>query len=1036
MSRAEELARELIEGDKRAKRLFLDAGQLRAGGDRVQAFMLQATQSAGGLLPDLLSYFELLYALVKGTDRFPFDAEYLLSTPRGELILDAYGNAAGQVPAGADLLPGPEAPGDGDAPGFMLDGLDSVEAEPISGLFRAFAEGRINKLCCRAFAEAPARLAGPWKLELLRSFYTASGSARWIPPVDDIAAAERRLAKLPDAQRFRDQALRAMADAGKMGFCPAQYLRRVLIPLLDASPGDYAAFERSSSAVADCFLSVCAEMGPDGDGSANNLFTLKALIAPLAALGSRLSLPGWRDDPAMPSMEEVLFSLGRRWAALFKKRHPFTRELLRSYADHFLAGIARIETPREVLRQGLRLLEHVEFVSGRALTDADFQRFRKPLHARGVRLLLARAERDARYANLLRVLQKHFDTVERLVLAAEAKAIRERRAPGRYSPFSSPEYLSYLRFFAAGSFATPGDIEVFFDVLHGLRGAREGDTDDMVSIVLENAKDPAERADLIAFLKECPVFDRAVYAAWRGRSESGRSELVEGIRGRLRAYLEDPLASTAHPELPGLDDRLEIAFIKQLVRSAQLTKPRVEEILVSGAVRGDDPVPPELAQGKRFHVRERAPSGEEEGGGKNAHRDFLRARLALLKEAIDSATDADWWRPRAKALLAAAGERSAALAELSRQTEALIAQAPEGERAALERKRRGLEEQGAGFRAAASFLRSVAGPGEEPPEVPLKAAALALACDKTIAKARFPDAFLFLLALGLGEEAADALASEPFATIAEADPQAPFLGFALVAAMREASTTFVRQAVAGFFEGPFKAMPPSYQAQARAMVAAAAGSPEDNNDAMLADLAYRRYGAQAANHFLDRELDSLGGPSGGRASREILLVAGKRRLDQFYGFVGELCIAQHVQELRRRDFFPVRIVDLASGRLVGYVHLFVYQARIGLRQLKLAVLGGVEPKSSWLAYVDEVDFHCGVRRAAVEWARALGASMLCSATGAVAMSNCMQLSRAMQVDIEGKPLVEPEKPLSFPQGYWTLSPLAVLWSATSGPRGG
>jgi hypothetical protein len=1032
-----------INADKRSRKLYADSGQLRVAGERVQAFMTQSLRSVGALVPDLLSYYELLYALVRATDSYPLDAEYKVRVLDGVCVLDCYGNALAPPSPEAQVLE-PELAqaargSQTEASALVLDGLDSESGAPLAALLEAYASGRVNKIACAAFAAAPPGLEAPWRLAALRGFYARSGDSRWLPPIDDFLALDRRLSGQAQAQAYRDLVLRAMANAGRMGFCPTQYLRRVILPLLRRSQDDLGAFASRVSLVADCFHGLSAEMGEEGDGSASNLFTLKTLIRPLVAPESRLFLPAYAKDPSMPSLEEVLFSVGRRWAALFRKAYPFTREILRFYAETFFERVARIETPREILSQSLRLLDHVDFLTSRLPNEGEYRRFRKGLHAKGLAILLRRAESSGQNSAYLRTLTKHFDSLEALIVKAEAEAgPREPEAgrPGR-SPFSQADYHRYLRFFAAGSFSSPQDIDDYFALLAGLRSLRDADADEALRFALEHAKDPEERSQLIRFLKESPAFDELIYQAWRAKPAQEAEALLQALRSGLRRYLIDPDAELA---VEGLGDpgeaRIEAAYVKQLVRSAQLTKVKIDEILKSSLVDGQAPLPAALKVPACFRVREKALAREEETAPRNAHLDFLKSKLALVWEAEAERPDPEALGARARAALELALRLHAALDSSLRAVEAQIGALGSREGtdakalAELGKKRRGLETQARALRRLAALAPALLGSDSQgragqggDGATALVAAALALACDKSFSKRHGREIEALALALAAHEDAD----GECLGEIMAIDPGRGGLGFAEVQALRECCSTLVRRAVAEFFAGPFLTLPPALRNSLRALIASAAGSTGSLDETVAADLVYRRYASVASLHLFDAELRSLERLESGAAGyRDILLVGGKRRLDQFYGYVGELCIAQHVQEIQRRDFVPVRIVDETQGRLAGYIHFMVAKARLGQEEMRVALLAGIEPKSSWLAYVDELDFYLKARDAAIDWARALSCRALALTSNVVALSNASALAQVLRIDMEGKPVLEAEGP-SFPQGYWNLAPFRLLW---------
>ena len=196
----------------------------------------------------------------------------------------------------------------------------------------------------------------------------------------------------------------------------------------------------------------------------------------------------------------------------------------------------------------------------------------------------------------------------------------------------------------------------------------------------------------------------------------------------------------------------------------------------------------------------------------------------------------------------------------------------------------------------------------------------------------------------------------------------------------------------------------------------------------LSDYTFNRFLANNSFNMFEDEIKHIESRMDnlyGKNKREILIVGGKRKIDQFFGHVGEVCIAYCYNEITRNNFTPLRIVDFTHKKLIGYVHFFFFDDN----KYKIAMLGGIEPKTSWASHIDVVDFYQGIRSKLVEYAKDLNANMLCFTAHSTAHSNCWSLADIICPDLKGKPVIVSEKKIRLPSGDgYDLSNMVVLWS--------
>ena len=123
-------------------------------------------------------------------------------------------------------------------------------------------------------------------------------------------------------------------------------------------------------------------------------------------------------------------------------------------------------------------------------------------------------------------------------------------------------------------------------------------------------------------------------------------------------------------------------------------------------------------------------------------------------------------------------------------------------------------------------------------------------------------------------------------------------------------------------------------------------------------------------------------------------------------------------------FRSVRIVDADNDRIEGYVHLMQIRAR-GIGPVFL--LAGIEPKMSYIDYIDARAFYAGVKAAVIEWARRAGVAKVLFSTNMMAHSNRPLLADVIAADLRNRPKIHIGV-VAFPKDGYRVSPGHELWS--------
>jgi len=129
------------------------------------------------------------------------------------------------------------------------------------------------------------------------------------------------------------------------------------------------------------------------------------------------------------------------------------------------------------------------------------------------------------------------------------------------------------------------------------------------------------------------------------------------------------------------------------------------------------------------------------------------------------------------------------------------------------------------------------------------------------------------------------------------------------------------------------------------------------------------------------------------------------------------------EEIRRKEFIPVRIVDLQSGTLEGYIHLL----EVKQDEKRYLVVPGIEPKTSFIDHLDAREFYISTKKAIARWAYAGGYSAALFPTNCITWSNREAIMELMERDISGRQTIEiPGR--RFPKDAYNISPAVPFWS--------
>jgi len=157
-------------------------------------------------------------------------------------------------------------------------------------------------------------------------------------------------------------------------------------------------------------------------------------------------------------------------------------------------------------------------------------------------------------------------------------------------------------------------------------------------------------------------------------------------------------------------------------------------------------------------------------------------------------------------------------------------------------------------------------------------------------------------------------------------------------------------------------------------------------------------------------------------SMAIDLIPSRSYLDAFYGFVGGTCLSEDYREVLRKEFINVRIIDKATNRWEGVIHLLYvkYQSKSAL------VLAGVEPRAIISAHVNLKKLWLAIKQWGEQLAVQFGCHYLLQTCNDTALANNEQLHSIIKQDIASKEKVKLDRSIYFPDKAYNMTNCVVL----------
>ena len=971
--------------------------------DEVVNFMNRAAEVCEETNDSLRTACTLAFNIAKQEERFP-ELEFELHKQDGSsVIIGSSGflinktNTRTELPSLLQDFPEEDARIEG-LEELVFNGINNISFRGWGEAYRSLNKDNLNKTCSHNFIQADDRMRH-WNIERLFQFYIDFGNKSWLSPVTDFM----RLDKKKNIHRYRHIIVDKMVDYGKLGFCPTQFLRRIIVPLLDRGiePDD---LEQRLNNIFRAVTNVNRVLNQTGgDGSASNIFTMKYFIRSIA-VPSRLYQESYYDKDSGLTLDGVFLSLARRWGWAFTQERDMQSlkfEMMRAYLDQFVQSLVRVESPNEIINGFSRLYTHIRDVC-RNLRDRDVH-FNAIVHRNFFRKL---EEQETRDIDTLQWMYKHLDVVEKL---SEAES---KTGKGQFGY----RYHRYLILLGNGVFKEPDDIDAYFNLHELLReeSINTPEADEFIANFLQDAKSPDSRALLVEFMTSCPVLDGEIYQRWKKLKPNERESLINEVNAFMHNYLYDPKDLSFKSKF-GIDYyKIEDSVIVRLVRTSRASK---EEIRKQLKKNRDKKIPKitEDFDSKYFQVRQRIDNKDYKLDNKNI--EFLRRKVSVTKHIVENA---EGNRYRALCL-------ETLLQRLSQYHRELVEnlQTKKDERAIA-----GIKSSLEAPLAFIEFLRDYTKTRLSDPVLKRQILELAftiLGYDKGFHKENADLYARLVLFSQWNEQDPLNLMQRPYTDIINLRGQEERYNLNQLNSLYQIFAVNSQHYFIKLFR-ELEGKIPINLANAINNLLKETGLDHlvDANAATRSDFFYnifKKYQSirqiEDETKALKKRLDKVTGTT----KLELALVPGKTKMDQFYGDVGENCTSGYPDEILRKDFIPVRVINTESSALEGYIYLL----NLKHEDKKLLMIAGIEPKQSLLSGIDEVDFYLQVRNCIIDWAKKGGYSMVVYPVNKTAHSNRDSIFRIITADVEDKPLSEIGN-VWFPRNIYNMNGGILVWS--------
>lgn len=953
--------------NKKAYKLYLRAKKLNLWSKETRTFMVNSAHHVPISSNELSDLFEILIFVVEKTEIFPSEAQFRIKLNNKVVYLNSSG----------DFLEQRLIINDNKINGHLNRGpiilsskldLESVDFSTfISGYFRGHISAEVLKKLCTV----PEPLQVVWNIALIRTIYLKFSHPRWKDPLQALYVVQQRLIAKEYPRNYVRLIENALVNGARLGFCPVDILNKRVLHNLELYGDEPDSFNEAMQLDWAMARRLNALFGKENDGSTFNEYSLQKLIIPLVSPDSRFI-----KEQNLAEIDRMFRDIAIRWKEVFTQPYKYTKDLFDNYGDIYVANVCRNESPDYIRKEIIRLINHIDFISSRIDSEKQYTRFLKPLHIEGFEEIKKKTGSNSRQPVMRLLMQKHFEIIE------------------EYTILEFPiDYRQYMTFFSGGFIQTPDDIDFFQNAVRNIRKLNSTETDEILRVMMAFASDVKETQKILDYISTCKIFDRQIYQKWQDLKENHQDAAIYSLNKTFDRYLLDSTIEISIKELPKMERIIENAIIKQLIKSPRLSRQKIEYMLANETTTMEPMFSSELTKPVDFTVDEKVYATQS-----RSSQEFLSVRHRFVNRAISMASD-EMYRNRITSSLIKAGVYHYGNNYSDVSLDVMN-----------------------NFQIFTGEMNNLTGKAAE---VGRECASWILTQEKVLAAKTISLMEELILSGIIKNTHVTKQAYPPFSDIMEKPERHTFTKESILP-LKQIYSIYFREYINDFCINQSAQLPPV----ARTLFQKSFPGTETMME--CAEIIYKKLNYYLDLDQFDLELNALTSqnvPGKDIKIRKIRMVGGKRKLDQFFSYAGEMGYKGLFNEIKRKDFVPIRIIDTTTMVLSGYITaFFVYPSN---SRNRIFLLTGIHVKESWIIDLDEVNFYRETRKALVNFAKRVDAELLCVTQGGEVHSGCSSIRNLMKADLDDKPLIKTSTVLKFPEKSFNFSEVSILWKKKS-----
>jgi len=951
--------------NKKAYKFYLKAKKLNHWSKETRTFMINSARHIPISSNELADLFETLIFVVEKTEIFPSEAQFRIKLNNKVIYLNSSGDFLEQRLIVEDSKINSQQ----NLGPIMLSPKLELRSVDFSTFISGYFRGHISAEVLKSLCTIPEPIKIVWNIALIRTLYLKYSHPRWEAPLEAMDSIQQILISREYPRNYVRIIENALVNGARLGFNPVDVLNKTVKNNIDAYGADPEAFNEAMQLDWSMTRRLNAQFGKENDGTTFNQYSLRKLIIPLISPDSRFT-----SEQDLSQIDRLFRDIAIRWKEVFTQQNRYTKDLFDNYGDVYITNVCKNENPDYIRKEIIRLLNHIDFISNHIDSEKQYTRFLKPLHIEGFEVIKKKTGSKSSQSLMRLLMQKHFEIIE------------------EYTILGFPiDYRQYMTFFSGGFIQSPDDIDFFQNAVRNIRKLNSTETDEILRVMMAFASDVKGTQKILDYISSCKIFDREIFQKWKDLKEDKQDEAIYSLNKTFDRYILDPTLEIYNKELPKIERIIENAIIKQLIKSSRTSRQDIDYMLNHKTTAMEPMISAELTKSVEFFVNEKSYTSKS-----LSSQEFLAVRQRYVNRASTMASD-EMYRDRVASSIIKAGVYHYGSNYGDVSVEVMN-----------------------NFQIFTGEVNNLTGRAAE---VGRECASWILTQEEELAVKTISLMEELVLSGIIHDVHNTQLAYPPFSEIFEKPERDTFTKSTIIP-LKEIYSIYLREYINDFCIDKSALLPPV----ARTMFLKS--FPGTDTMMECAGIIFKNLARYLDLDQFDSELRALT-ISGNSESkkRKVKLVGAKRKLDQFFSYAGEMGYKGLFNEIKRKDFIPIRIIDETEMILCGYITaFFTYPSN---SRNKILLLTGIHLKDRWITDIDETKFYRETRKALVKFAKRVDAEMLCVTQTGEVHSGSSAIRNLMMADLDDKPVIKISSVLKFPEKSFTFSEVSILWKKKS-----